>query len=235
MTRLRCRSSSQHFGHASNASSACTWGSRCYYRAAPADRDDGARQADVGDRLHQTDGAGRHAWPRRRCSPRSTVRLRSGTPRGGGRCRRPFLCRRARGAIHLAPGARKDGQTRTLQQAVECVGQAYRERSRGLDSPLGIAGALVLEGGVHRWRELRMTDMRRAATRSGTNPTRARPLRRFRPFLRDSPVQDRLISIEVFGHHEANIGHGWRSELKARTPPRGGHSPQAEPQSPRRC
>jgi hypothetical protein len=45
-----------------------------------------------------------------------------------------------------APGARKDGQTRTLQQAVECVGQAYRERSRGLDSPLGIAGALVLEG-----------------------------------------------------------------------------------------
>jgi hypothetical protein len=73
-----------------------------------------------------------------------------------------------------APGARKDGQTRTLQQAVECVGQAYRERSRGLDSPLGIAGALVLEGGVHRWRQLRMTETSRYPLRHQTRPERAR-------------------------------------------------------------
>jgi hypothetical protein len=73
-----------------------------------------------------------------------------------------------------APGARKDGQTRTLQQAVECVGQACRERSRGLDSPLGIAGALVLEGGVHRWRQLRMTETSRYPLRRQTWPERAR-------------------------------------------------------------
>ena len=71
-------------------------------------------------------------------------------------------------------GARKDGQTRTLQQAVECVGQAYRERSRGHDSPLGIAGALVLEGGVHRWRQFRMTETSRYPLRSQTRPGRAR-------------------------------------------------------------
>jgi hypothetical protein len=44
----------------------------------------------------------------------------------------------------------------------------------GLDSPLGIAGALVLEGGVHRWRQLRMTETSRYPLRHQTRPERAR-------------------------------------------------------------
>lgn len=96
-------------------------------------------------------------------------------PRGGGRCRRAGFVPACAGCDPPAPpGARKDGQTRTLQQAVECVGKAYGERSRGLDSPLGIAGALVLQGGVHRWRQLRMTETSRYPLQRQTRPERAR-------------------------------------------------------------
>ena len=96
-------------------------------------------------------------------------------PRGGGRCRRAGFVPACAGCDPPAPpGARKDGQTRTLQQAVECVGQDLPGAKPRLDSPLGIAGALVLEGSVHRWRQLRMTETSRYPLRRQTRPERAR-------------------------------------------------------------
>ena len=59
----------------------------------------------------------------------------------------PVLCRRARGAIHLRP--RVPGKTVRRERCSKrwnALARTYPERSRGLDSPLGIAGALVLEG-----------------------------------------------------------------------------------------
>ena len=159
MTRLRCRSSSQHFGNASNASSACTWGAVATIvlllliattaLGKPMLAIDCIKPTVPVDMLGRADAA-------HRAQPCDCGAVRRG---GGGRCRRAGFVPACAGCDPPAPpGARKDGQTRTLQQAVECVGKAYGERSRGLDSPLGIAGALVLQGGVHRWRQLRMTE-----------------------------------------------------------------------------
>jgi hypothetical protein len=174
MTRLRCRSSSQHFGNASNASSACTWGAVATIvlllliattaLGKPMLAIDCIKPTVPVDMLGRADAA-------HRAQPCDCGAVRRG---GGGRCRRPVLCRVRGVRSTCAPGARKDGQTRTLQQAVECVGKAYGERSRGLDSPLGIAGALVLQGGVHRWRQLRMTETSRYPLRRQTRPERAR-------------------------------------------------------------
>ena len=57
---------------------------------------------------------------------------------------------------------------------MECVGQDLPGAKPRLDSPLGIAGALVLEGSVHRWRQLRMTETSRYPLQRQTRPERAR-------------------------------------------------------------
>lgn len=143
-----------------------------------------------------------------------------------------------------APGAEREGATKTPEAAAECIGEAYRERGSAIDATVRIAGTLVLEGRqqVRRWCKPKVTETNRYPSLAGAPTGKAAAFNRYitqtlkpaqslylRSGVKPDPTapgetvfdrfyeihrfDDRLISIEIFDHHEANFGHGWRSEF----------------------